>query len=104
MTKLGSRKLHFPKSDRQNTKKKTFQKVTRVGSIIGQKIDYNGVGALRGQRHISSKHLTQVQPRTAGNVCFELLAYIAKAKFSYSFPRQQFSEGLTMPFIGLLFI
>ena len=34
----------------------------------------------------------------------ELLAYIAKAKFSYSFPRQQFSEGLTMPFIGLSFI
>ena len=27
-----------------------------MGYIIGQKIDYNGVGALRGQRHIPSKH------------------------------------------------
>ena len=33
-----------------------------MGSIIGHKIDYNGVGALRGQRHIPSKALTQVPP------------------------------------------
>ena len=33
-----------------------FQKVTKMGSITGQKTDYNGVGALRGQRHIPSKH------------------------------------------------
>ena len=33
-----------------------FQKVTKMGSIISQKIDYNGVGALRGKRHIPSKH------------------------------------------------
>ena len=26
-----------------------------MGSIIGHRIDYNGVGALRGQRHIPSK-------------------------------------------------
>ena len=26
-----------------------------MGSIIGQKIDYNGVGALGGQQHIPSK-------------------------------------------------
>ena len=26
-----------------------------MGSITGQKIDYNGAGALRGQRHIPSK-------------------------------------------------
>ena len=28
----------------------------KMGSIIGQKIDYKGVGALRGQWHIPSKH------------------------------------------------
>ena len=39
--------------DRENY---IFQKVTKMGSIIGQKIDYNGVGAPRGQRHIPSKH------------------------------------------------
>ena len=32
-----------------------FPKVTKMGSIIGHRIDYNGVGALRGQRHISTK-------------------------------------------------
>ena len=31
-------------------------KVAKVGSIIGHRIDYNGVGALRGQRHIPSKN------------------------------------------------
>ena len=30
----------------------------KMGSIIGQKIDYKGVGALRGQWHIPSKHTT----------------------------------------------
>ena len=30
-------------------------KVIKMESIIGHRIDYNGVGALRGQRHISSK-------------------------------------------------
>ena len=40
MTKLGSRKLHI------------CTKVTKMWSIIGHRIDYNAVGALRGQRHI----------------------------------------------------
>ena len=31
-----------------------------MGSIIGHRIDYNGVGALWGQWHIPSKKLTQV--------------------------------------------
>ena len=44
MTKLGSRKLHI------------CPKVTKMGSIIGHRIDYNGVGALRAQRHIPSKN------------------------------------------------
>ena len=42
-TKLGSRKLHI------------CPKVTKMGSIIGHGIDYNGVGALRGQGHIPCK-------------------------------------------------
>ena len=33
-----------------------------MGSIIGQKIDYNGVGALRGQRRIPSKHKPKNPP------------------------------------------
>ena len=44
MTKLGLRKLHI------------CLNVTKMGFIIGHKIDYNGVGALRGQRHIPSKN------------------------------------------------
>ena len=31
-------------------------KVTNMGSTIAHRIDYNGVGALRGQRHIPSRH------------------------------------------------
>ena len=31
------------------------QKVTKMGSIVGYRKDYNGVGVLRGQRHIPSK-------------------------------------------------
>ena len=30
-------------------------KVTKMGSIVGHKIDYNGVGVLRGQRYIPNK-------------------------------------------------
>ena len=33
-----------------------------MGSIIGHRIDYNGVGALKGQQHIPSKNLTLVTP------------------------------------------
>ena len=32
-------------------------------SIIGHRIDYNGVRALRGQRHISSKNLAKYLPK-----------------------------------------
>ena len=45
--KLGSQILHF------------CRKVTEMGSILGHRIDYNGVGALRGQRHIPSKNLSK---------------------------------------------
>ena len=31
-------------------------KVTKMGSKIGHRIDYNGVGAVRGQQDISSKN------------------------------------------------
>ena len=31
-------------------------KVTKMGSIIGHRVDYNGVGVPRGQRHIPSKN------------------------------------------------
>ena len=48
MTKLGSRKLHI------------YLKVTKMGPINGHRIDYNGVGDMRGQRHIPSKKFTQV--------------------------------------------
>ena len=45
VTKLGSRKLHI------------CAKVSKMGSIIDNRIDYNGLGAQRGQRHIPSKNL-----------------------------------------------
>ena len=55
MIKLGSRKLHIcPVTN------------SKVGSIIGHRIDFNGVGALRGRRHIPRKKLTQVPP---GSTC-----------------------------------
>ena len=34
-----------------------------MGSIIGHGIDYNGVGSLRGQRHIPSKNGPKLPPR-----------------------------------------
>ena len=33
-----------------------------MGSIIGYRIDYNGVGARRGQRYIPSENLTKYPP------------------------------------------
>ena len=50
MTKLGSRKLHICPT------------VTKMGSIIDHRRDYNGVEAPRGQRHIPRKKLTPVPP------------------------------------------
>ena len=50
MTKLGSRKLHI------------CPKVTKMLFIIGNRIHYHGVGALRGQRHIPSKNLPKYPP------------------------------------------
>ena len=50
VTMLGSQKLHI------------CSNVTKMGSIIGHRIDYNGVGALRGQRHIPSKNLPKYPP------------------------------------------
>ena len=47
VTKLGSRVLHI------------CPEVTKMRSIIGHRIDYNGVGALRGQRYIPSKNLAK---------------------------------------------
>ena len=44
VTKLDSRNYIFA------------QKVTKMGSIIGHRIDYNEVGPLRSQRHIHSKN------------------------------------------------
>ena len=43
--------------DREN---KIFVQMTKMGSIIGHRIDCNGVGALRGQRHIP----TNINPST----------------------------------------
>ena len=39
--------------------------MTKMGSIIDSRIDYNGVGTLKGRRHIQQK-LTQVQPSFPG--------------------------------------
>ena len=33
-----------------------FPKVTKMGSIFGYRIENDGVGVLRGQRHIPSKN------------------------------------------------
>ena len=44
VTKLGSRKLYI------------CPKVTKMGSISGHRKDYNGVRALRGQRHIPTRN------------------------------------------------
>ena len=69
MTKLGSRKLHI------------FPKVTKMGSIIGHRIDYNGVGALRGQRHIPRKNIPKYLPGSA----FYQLSNIAQISKHISF-------------------
>lgn len=37
--------------------------MTKLGSVIGQKIDYNGVWVLKDQRHIPSKNRTKELPK-----------------------------------------
>ena len=43
VTLLGSQKLHLPK-------------LTKKWSIFGDRVDYNGVGVLRGQGYTPSKN------------------------------------------------
>ena len=47
-------------------------KVTKMGSIFGHWIDYDGVGVLRGRRPTSSKKLTQVTPPPPPQLIFNL--------------------------------
>ena len=47
-------KQKVTKLDRENY---IYPKVTNKESIIGHRINYNEVGALRGQRHLPSKNL-----------------------------------------------
>ena len=61
---LGSQKLHI------------CLKVTKMGSIIGHRIAYNGVGALRGERHIPSKNKPTCatiggETKSGGQVCIQ---------------------------------
>ena len=44
------------KVTKQDRKNYIFPKVTKMGSIFGHRIDFKGVGVLRGQRHIPSKN------------------------------------------------
>ena len=39
-----------------------YPKVTKMGSIIGHRIDYKGIGAPRSQRHILRKNLINHPP------------------------------------------
>ena len=39
----------------QSKKKGSIHKNRKLGSVVGHRIDYNGVGVLRGQLHIPSK-------------------------------------------------
>ena len=50
-----------------------------MGFIIGHGIDYNGVGALRGQRHISSK-IDPSTPLLRGNTNAEIVMCVDKEK------------------------
>ena len=52
-----------------------------MGSIIGHKIDYNGVGALRGQGHIPSKNLPKYPPpgNRKLNVSFVIILNVAES-------------------------
>ena len=58
MTKLKGfvKQMHINRKllswDHQNY---SFPVVTRMGSMFGHRIDYNGVGVLRGQRHDPAK-------------------------------------------------
>ena len=48
-------------------------------SIIGEKIDYNGVGALRGQRHIPNKHKPKYPPTPAAPLDVEGSSVLEKS-------------------------
>ena len=56
-------------------------------SVIGHRIDYNGVEALRAQRHIPSKKLTEATPRGSSVHLFseeKLLWIIAIRKLMFN--------------------
>ena len=68
--------------DRENY---IFQKVTKMLYIIGQKIDCNGVGALRSQRHMPSKRQPKYNfppPPPGGAVKVMLPLYILQDEFN----------------------
>ena len=70
MTKLGSRKLHIcPKVTKMGSiigHRIDYKGVGGSESIIGHRIDYNGVGALREQRHIPNKNLPPTKSTPPG--------------------------------------
>ena len=82
MSKLGSRKLHI------------CPKVTKMGSIIGHRIDYNGLGALRGERHIPSKMFPEYPPPPRGNLTDFLGVLSSRVdRFSLIGPSKKILEG-----------
>ena len=72
---MGLRKLHI------------CPNVTKMGSIIGRKIDYNGVGAPRGQRHIPSKSYPKYPPPPPGQFRSEI-SEIPRAQWNGTFRLQ----------------
>ena len=52
-----------------------------MGSIAGHRIDYNGVGVMRGQRHIPNQTSPKYPPPGIVTVCQFLVQYISSGIF-----------------------
>ena len=87
VTKLGSRKLRF------------CPKVTKMWSIIGYRINYNGVGTLRGQRHIPSKNYPKYPPGVKVFNSFDV-----HSKYIVAFPISVKTSASSNNILNLLYL
>ena len=68
--------------------------MTKMGSIVGHRIDYNGVGVLRGQRHIPSKTWPKCPPGLSMHDKEVLKVFQLNSTGSWLEKRRFYTKGL----------
>ena len=81
MTKLGLQKLHI------------CPKVIKMGSLIGHRVDYNGVGGPERPAAHTQQKLTQVPPTSWGVLLWELRLVFCGSRGEERMDRKQTHLG-----------